>query len=244
LVLEHGRFAGQANGAVIGRMGDTMVLATATASRNQSTLDYFPLSVEFLERLYAGGRISSSRFVKREGRPSENSVLTARLIDRSIRPLFPKGFKNEVQVIVTVLSVDLENDPDILGVITASAALAISDVPWNGPIGATRVGWHEQTFLLNPEEALMKVSDMDLVVSGTANEVVMVEAGMKEVTEDVVLKGLEEAQKFNKLVSEGISELVKKVGKEKFSFEVLEISDEHKELLKKRLNQKSCKWLT
>jgi polyribonucleotide nucleotidyltransferase len=232
LTLEHGRLAGQASGAVIGRMGDTMVLATVVASKKESTLDYFPLSVEFLERLYAGGRISSSRFVKREGRPSENSVLTARLIDRSVRPLFPKGFKNEVQLIVTVLSVDLENDPDVLGVIAASAALAISDIPWAGPLGASRIGWHENAYLLNPEEALMKVSDMDLVVSGSRDAVVMVEAGMKEVSEEVVLGGIEEAQKANKLICEGIEELAKKVGKPKFEFTAVHATDAEEKTVK------------
>jgi polyribonucleotide nucleotidyltransferase len=218
LILEHGRFAPQASGAVIGRMGDTMVLATVVASKKESSLDYFPLSVEFLERLYAGGRISSSRFIKREGRPSENSILTARLIDRSIRPLFPKGFKNEVQVVVTVLSVDLENDPDVLGVIAASAALAISDIPWDGPIGSARIGWSENSFLAFPVAEVLKLSQMDLIVSGSASEVVMVEAGMLEMTEDVVLQGIEEAQKYNKVISEGIKELVGQVGKAKFEF--------------------------
>lgn len=232
LILEHGRFAPQTGGAVVGRMGDTMVLATVVASKNESSLDYFPLSVEFLERLYAGGRISSSRFIKREGRPSENSILTARLIDRSIRPLFPKGFKNEVQVVVTVLSVDLENDPDILGVITASAALAVSDVPWNGPIGSTRIGWSENSFLANPVSDVMKLSQMDLIVSGTSTEVVMVEAGMNEMTEDVVLSGIAESQKYNKVVSEGIIELAKEVGKVKFAFKHIEATEEESSRIK------------
>ncbi|MDQ3098540.1 MAG: polyribonucleotide nucleotidyltransferase [bacterium] len=226
LILEHGRFAAQASGAVIGRMGDTMVLATVVASKKESTLDYFPLSVEFLERLYAGGRISSSRFIKREGRPSENSVLTARLIDRSVRPLFPDGFKNEVQIVVTVLSVDLENDPDVLGVIAASAALAVSNIPWNGPLSAVRLGWKENSYLLNPVDEVMKISEMDLIVSGTKNEVVMVEAGMKEMPEEVVINGLEEAQKYNKIIVAGIDELVEKVGKPKFVFVKSKISDE------------------
>lgn len=231
LILEHGRFAAQAGGAVIARMGDTMVLATAVASKNKTTLDYFPLSVEFLERLYAGGRISSSRFIKREGRPSEASILTARLIDRSIRPLFPKGFKNEVQVVVTVLSVDLENEADILGVIAASAALAISDVPWEGPLSAVRVGWNENAYLLNPVSEVMKVSQMDLVVSGTADAVVMVEAGMKEIDEEIVLGGMSEALKWNKVITEGIKELAAKVGKAKFEYEVSHVADEVKAVI-------------
>src|SRR5947209_1357162 len=137
LTLQTGNLAGQATASVMGRLGDTMVLVTVVAG-GKSDLGYFPLSVEFVERLYAGGRIKGSRWVKREGRPSDEAVLSGRLIDRSIRPLFPKEFKNDVQVVVTVLSVDGENEPDILAMITVSAALAMSPIPWNGPISAVR----------------------------------------------------------------------------------------------------------
>ena len=140
LSLEAGRFAEQASAAVLAQYGDTMVLATVTASSRETTLDYFPLSVEYVERLYAGGRIKGSRWVKREGRPSDDAVLAGRVIDRSIRPLFPKTYKHDVQVIITVLSVDGENDPDVLGLVATSAAIAISPIPWNGPVAATRMG--------------------------------------------------------------------------------------------------------
>src|SRR5476649_2809255 len=140
LTLETGQLAVQATAAVLARLGDTVVLATVVEG-GKSDLDYFPLSVEYGERLYAGGKIKGSRWVKREGQPSDEAVLAGRLIDRSIRPLFPKAFKNDVQVIVTVLSVDSENAPDVLALNAVSAALAISKIPWNGPIGAVRVGY-------------------------------------------------------------------------------------------------------
>src|SRR3989344_3550995 len=141
LTLEVGRFAQQATSAVLARYGDTMVIATVVASPRESNLDYFPLTVEYVERLYAGGRIKGSRWVKREGRPSDDAILKARLIDRSIRPLFDTNFRHDIQVIITVLSVDGENEPDILGIIATSAALAISPLPWDGPIGSVRVGY-------------------------------------------------------------------------------------------------------
>src|SRR3990167_540745 len=154
LTLETGVLAQQATAAVLGRMGDTMVITTVVMGRDDSTLGYFPLSVEYVERLYAGGRIKGSRWVKREGRPSDDAILTARMIDRSIRPLFPKELKKDVQVVITVLSVDGENKPDILAAITTSAALAISKIPWGGPIGATRIGLvskgEEEELVINP----------------------------------------------------------------------------------------------
>src|SRR5688500_8798478 len=156
IILETGLMAQQASAAVIARMGDTMVLATVVMGRNDTTLSYFPLSVEYVERLYAGGKIKGSRWVKREGRPSDESILTARLIDRSIRPLFPKEYKKDVQVVITLLSVDGEHEPDVLSIIAVSAALAISKIPWNGPIGAVRVGYvtdpetQKSEFIVNP----------------------------------------------------------------------------------------------
>src|SRR5579872_5632889 len=140
LTFETGKLAPQATSAILERLGDTVVLVTVVAGKLREDIDYFPLSVEYIERLYAGGRIKGSRWVKREGRPSDEAILIGRLIDRSIRPLFPKEFKQEVQVIVTVLSVDGENEPDMLSLNAVSAALAISSIPWNGPIGAIRVG--------------------------------------------------------------------------------------------------------
>ena len=181
ITFEVGRFAGQANASVLARVGDTMVLATVVAGNEREDIDYFPLFVEYVERLYAGGRIKGSRWVKREGRPSEEAILTARLVDRSIRPLFPKGYKKETQVIITVLSADGENDPSILAISAVSAALAVSDIPWGGPVGGLRVGYvpengGKDSLVANPTSQDLEYSDMDLVVSATNEAIVMVEA--------------------------------------------------------------------
>lgn len=222
LLLEAGRFAGQANAAVIARYGDTMVLATVVSSSPREDLDYFPLHVEYIERLYAGGRIKGSRWVKREGRPSEEATLTARLIDRSVRPLFPEGYKNEVQVIITVLSVDAENDADIPAICATSAALAISDIPWGGPVGAVRVGFvprnGEETFIVNPTYQDLKYSEMDLIISGTQDAVIMIEGGAKGIPEKTILKALQFAQEEAAKVVQLIKVLQKEVGQKKQSF--------------------------
>ncbi|MFC1626904.1 polyribonucleotide nucleotidyltransferase, partial [Patescibacteria group bacterium] len=178
LSLEVGRFAEQASAAVLARFGDTMVLATVTASEKETSLPYFPLSVEYAERLYAGGRIKGSRWVKREGRPSDDSILAARLIDRSIRPLFPKSYKHDIQVINTLLSVDGENDPDVIGLVATSAALAISHIPWNGPIAGVRIGSVSGTddpkeqFLVNPTITEQAQSEFDLIVASNEEKVI------------------------------------------------------------------------
>src|SRR3990167_8604652 len=171
LTFETGDLAVQATSSVFARLGDTVVLVTVVEG-GKSDLDYFPLSVEYVERLYAGGKIKGSRWVKREGRPSDDAILAGRLIDRSIRPLFPKAFKNEVQVIVTVLSVDGENEPDIVALNAVSAAIAISRIPWNGPVGAVRVGCVKETgngavaCIINPGSE-QEFSELDLVASQT-----------------------------------------------------------------------------
>ena len=201
LVLETGRMAKQASGATVVRYGDTMVLAAVTVSPNVSSLPFFPLTVEYREKTYAAGKIPGG-FLKREGRPSDKEILAARQIDRSIRPLFPEGFKNEVQVFVTVLSADQENDADILGVLAASAALSVSEVPWNGPLAAVRVGRVDGNWILNPTFQHLEVSSIDLVVSGSADSIVMVEGGALEVSEDEMLEALKVAQK-------GIQDLIK-----------------------------------
>ncbi len=222
ITLEVGRFAEQATSAVLARYGDTMVLATVVCGSPNPNLDYFPLSVEYVERLYAGGRIKGSRWVKREGRPSDDAVLRGRLIDRSIRPLFPKGFKNETQVVITVLSVDGENEPDILAMIATSAAIAISPIPWNGPISATRAGYISNngntSFISNPRTNELKVSELDMVVSSTDKKVLMIEAGAKELPEDVILAGVEFAHEENQKILQLIADLVKECGKKKMSF--------------------------
>ena len=186
--------AKQAAGSALVQYGDTMVLAAVTVSSNVSTLPFFPLTVEYREKTYAAGKIPGG-FLKREGRPSDKEILGSRLIDRSIRPLFPEGFKNEVQVFVTVLSADQENDADILGVIAASTALSLSPVPWKGPLGAVRVGRVEGNWILNPTFQHLEFSTIDLVVSGTADSVVMVEGGSLEVSEAEILEALKVAQK-------------------------------------------------
>lgn len=221
LSLEYGELAGQANGAVLARYGDTVILATATSALPRDEAGFFPLTVDYVERLYAGGRIKGSRFVKREGRPSDEAILAGRIIDRTIRPLFPKDYKDEVQVVITVLSVDLENDPLILGVIGASAALACSDIPWDGPAGAVRVGRQAGEkegpagFILNPTEAELAFSDLDLVVSGTTNEVLMVEGVADEVKEEAVLEAIEFGQAAVQPIAKLISELAAEVGMKK-----------------------------
>lgn len=224
LSLEVGRFAGQANAAVLARYGETIVLATTVSASPREEIDYFPLFVEYVERLYAGGRIKGSRWVKREGRPSDEAILTARLIDRSIRPLFPEGYKNEVQVVITVLSVDAENNPDIPAICAASAALTISDIPWNGPVGAVRVGFvprnGEASFIANPIYQDLDYSEMDLIVSGTSKGVVMIEGGARIVAEETVLKAVDFAHDEIKKVIGVIEALGKAAGRKKQIYEV------------------------
>src|SRR5687767_14342636 len=186
--------ARQAAGSAVLRFGDTVVLAAVTVSQNVSTLPFFPLTVEYREKTYAAGKIPGG-FLKREGRPSDKEILASRLIDRSIRPLFPEGFKNEVQIFVTVLSADQENDADILGVVAASTALSLSPVPWNGPLGAVRVGRVEGNWILDPTFQQLEFSTIDLVVSGSADSIVMVEGGSLEVSEAEILEALKVAQK-------------------------------------------------
>jgi polyribonucleotide nucleotidyltransferase len=211
LTLETGRMARQAAGAAVLRYGDTMVLAAVTVSPNVSTLPFFPLTVEYREKTYAAGKIPGG-FLKREGRPSDKEILASRLIDRSIRPLFPEGFKNEVQVFVTILSADQENDADILGVVAASTALSLSSVPWNGPLAGVRVGRVEGNWILNPTFQQLEFSTIDLVVSGSADSIVMVEGGSLEVSEAEMLEALKVAQKGIRDVIAIEKQLVDKAG--------------------------------
>jgi polyribonucleotide nucleotidyltransferase len=212
LTLTTGNLAEQASGEVLARMGDTVVLATVAVAPLKMEMDYFPLSVEYMERLYAGGRIKGSRWVKKEGRPTDEEVLCARLIDRSIRPLFPKTYKKEVQLIVMVLSVDGENDPKILGAIAGSAAIHLSSLPWKGPVAPLTVGLTDEKYVVNPVTSDLEASLMDLTVSSTKDAVLMVEAGAKEVTEDQIVKGIEFAQKESKALLKLIEEMAEEVG--------------------------------
>src|SRR5216110_863514 len=200
LKLEAGRLAKQAAGSCLLQFGETVVWAAVTVSDNIANLPYFPLTVEYREKAYAAGKIPGG-FLKREGRPSDEEITSARVIDRSVRPLFPEGFKNEVQVFVYVLSADQENDADVLGVTAASAALSMSRVPWNGPIAAVRVGRVEGAWILNPTFQQLEFSDLDLTVSGSRESIVMVEGGALELTEAEIVKALEVAHK-------GIKELL------------------------------------
>jgi polyribonucleotide nucleotidyltransferase len=194
LVIETGRLAKQAAGSAWVQYGETVVLAAVTVSPNVSTLPFFPLTVEYKEKSYAAGKFPGG-FIKREGRPSDKEILSSRLIDRGIRPLFPEGFKNEVQVFVTVMSADQENDPDVLAAIAASTAMAISPLPWNGPLAAVRVGRIEGKWVLNPTFQQLEFSEIDLVVSGSEHAIFMVEGGALEVGEQDVLDALKVAQK-------------------------------------------------
>jgi len=189
LTIETGKLARLAGGSVTVRYGDTMLLGTANRSEPRPGLDFFPLTIEFEERMYAAGKIPGG-FIKRESRPSEAAILAARLTDRPIRPLFPEGYKDDIQVVLTVLSTDQENDPDILGTIAASAALTISEIPFNGPIAAVRVGRIDGELVLNPTVSQLENSDIDLIVSGTKDAIMMVEAGAKIVTEDVMAEAI------------------------------------------------------
>lgn len=230
LTLETGVLAGQATAAVMGRMGDTMVITTVVMGRNDTTLGYFPLSVEYVERLYAGGRIKGSRWVKREGRPSDEAVLAARMIDRSIRPLFPKELKKDVQVVITVLSVDGENKPDILAAITTSAALSISKVPWNGPIGTTRIGLikreEEEEFVVDPAMTEDQYIDLDLIVSSKNGKSIMIEAGARQVPEDKVDAGIKLAKDWNGKIEKLISEWASEIGEKKVELHKDEAKEE------------------
>jgi polyribonucleotide nucleotidyltransferase len=220
LTLETGRMARQADGAVLATYGETMVLATAVYAKSaKAGQDFFPLTVNYQEKFYAAGKIPGS-FPRREAAPSQKETLTSRLIDRPIRPLFVKGFKNEVQVVATVLAHDLENDPDIVAMIAASAALVISGAPFMGPIGGARVGFIDGEYVLNPTLDQLKESRMDLVVASTADAVMMVESEIKELNEEEVLGGVMHAFEANKQVIDAIIELAEHSAKEPFDFDV------------------------
>src|SRR5215471_3802061 len=189
--FETGKLAKQAHGSCIVRIGDNVVLATACANPEpREGIDFFPLTVDYREYTYAGGRIPGG-FIKREGRPSEKEILTSRQIDRPIRPLFPEGFRNETQVIAFVLSADTENDPDVAAINGASAALAVSDIPFLGPVGAVRVGLVNGNFVVNPTYAEMRESLLNIMVVGTEQGIVMIESGAKEVKEETVVDAID-----------------------------------------------------
>src|ERR687885_1447377 len=231
LVLETGKIARQADGAVIATYGETVVLATVVAAKApREGVDFLPLTVDYQEKYYAAGRIPGGYF-KREGRPTEKETLVSRLIDRPIRPLFAEGWRNETQVIVTTLSHDLENDPDILAMVAASAALTLSGAPFMGPIGAARVGFSNNEYILNPTLEEMEQTTLDLVVAGTTDAVLMVESEAKELAEDVMLGAVMFGHKHFQPVIEAIVRLAEKAAKEPRDFEPADLSDVEKAVL-------------
>src|SRR3989344_4661649 len=233
LKLETGKLALQADASVLASWGETVVLATVATQPLKEDIGYFPLSVEFVEKHYAGGRISSSRFIKREARPSEEAVLTGRLIDRSIRPFFPKEFRGEVQVIITVLSIDQINDPDILGLIAASAALSISSVPFHGPLGATRGGQIEDKLVINPTIEEVTRSNLDLFVAASKTNIAMVETTAKQISDEIVFSAIKEAHGNCQPIITLIEEFVKEAGKKKLEYST--IAEEVEEVMLKEV---------
>ena len=218
LVLEFGKYAEQANGSTFVRYGDTVLLVTATASdKPRDGIDFFPLSVDFEEKLYSVGKIPGG-FIKREGRPSEKAILTSRLIDRPLRPLFPKGMRNDVQVVAVAMSVDTNNAPEIPAMIGSSAALCVSDIPFAGPTGAVNIGLIDGEFIVNPNDEQRAVSEMALTVAGTKDAVMMVEAGAKEVSEEVMLKAILFAHEEIKKIVAFIEGIQAEIGKPKREF--------------------------
>ncbi len=223
--FEFGKLAGQADGACTIRYGDTVVLATAVMSKEKREgIDFFPLLVDYEERLYAAGKIKGSRFIKREGRPTDDAILTARVVDRSIRPLFDDRMRHDVQVVLTVLAVDQENDPDVVSMVAASCALATSNIPWNGPIVAVRIGRVDGEWVLNPTYAAREKSDIDVVVAYVQDKIMMIEAGTKEVSEDVVLQAIEFGHKHAKTILKTIDQIQKEIGAKKAFVEFAEPS--------------------
>lgn len=218
LTIEAGRFAEQADGAVTVRYGDTLLLATVVGAKTaREGIDFFPLTVDYEERMYAAGKIPGS-FFKREGKPTESAILISRLTDRPLRPLFPEGYYNEVQVIVTTLSIDLVNNPAPLSIIGASAALAISDIPFSGPVGGVQVGHIDGQLVINPSQADMSKSKLDLTVAGTKDAVLMVEAGAFELTEEEMLEAVIEGHAICKQLADLQNQLVALCGKPKRAF--------------------------
>ena len=223
LIIETGKMAGLANGSVLVRYGDTCVMVNVTASKEpREGIDFFPLSVDFEEKLYSVGKIPGS-FLKREGKPSDKAILTSRAIDRPLRPLFPKDFRNDVVVVGTVLCVDQDNSPEVAAMIGSAAALAISDIPFGGPTAAVNVGLIDGNIVINPTEEQREKSDLTLTVAATMDKITMIEAGANEVPNDVMLNAIKEAHKEIKKICEFISNIQKEIGKPKFEYQSFEV---------------------
>jgi len=241
LIVENGEMAKQANGAVLVRYGDTVVLSTAVVKKEANVLsDFFPLMVIYQEKLYSVGKIPGG-FIKREGRPTDAATLAARMIDRPMRPMFPENFKNEVQVVNTVLSVDTDNSPELTAMFGTSLSVGISEIPFDGPIAGVKVGHVNGEFIINPTPAELEISDLDLTVAGTKDAINMVEAGAKEVSEDLMLEALMFGHEAIKELVAFQEEIIAEIGKSDMEYEVLEITDELKaeirELAEEDLNK-------
>ena len=226
LVIETGKMAGLANGSVLVRYGDTCVLVNVTASKEpKEGIDFFPLSVDFEEKLYAVGKIPGS-FLKREGKPTDKAILTSRAIDRPLRPLFPKDFRNDVVVVATVLCVEQDNSPEVAAMIGAATALEISDIPFNGPTAAVNVGLVDGKIIINPTVEEREKSDLTLTVAATKNKITMIEAGANEVPDEVMLQAIKTAHEEIKKICDFISEIKKEIGKPKFEYKSFEVDPE------------------
>ena len=243
IIVEHGELAKQADGAVLVRYNDTVILTAAVVSKTVNLLsDFFPLTVNYQEKLYSVGKIPGG-FIKREGRPSENATLAARMIDRPMRPLFPEGFKNEVQIISTVLSVDQDCSPELTAMLASSLAVSISKIPFNGPIAGVKVGRVNGEFVINPTPEELEVSDLDLTVAGTKDAINMVESSAKEVPEEVMLEALMFGHKAVKELIAFEEKIIEEIGEEKMEYETLTIEDEMKERITSLISKKMDKAL-
>ena len=243
IIVEHGELAKQADGAVLVRYNDTVILTAAVVSKTVNLLsDFFPLTVNYQEKLYSVGKIPGG-FIKREGRPSENATLAARMIDRPMRPLFPEGFKNEVQIISTVLSVDQDCSPELTAMLASSLAVSISKIPFNGPIAGVKVGRVNGEFVINPTPEELEVSDLDLTVAGTKDAINMVESSAKEVPEEVMLEALMFGHKAVKEIIAFEEKIIAEIGEEKMEYETLTIEPEMKERITSLISKKMDKAL-
>ena len=238
LVIETGKLAGLANGSVLVKYGDTVVMVNVTASKEpKEGIDFFPLSVDFEEKMYSVGKIPGS-YTKREGKPSDKAILAARAIDRPLRPLFPKDFRNDVVVVATVLSVEQDNSPEVAAMIGASAALSISDIPFGGPTAAVNVGLVNGEIVINPTEEQRKISDLNLTVAGTAEKVAMIEAGANEVPNEVMLEAIKKGHEEIKKLCEFIQKMKDEIGKPKFEYKSFAVDHDLYEYLEQNFTEK------
>ena len=238
LVIETGKLAGLANGNVVVKYGDTVVMVNVTASKEpKEGIDFFPLSVDFEEKMYSVGKIPGS-YTKREGKPSDKAILVSRAIDRPLRPLFPKDFRNDVVVVATVLSVEQDNSPEVAAMIGASAALSISDIPFGGPTAAVNVGLVNGEIVINPTEEQRKISDLNLTVAGTAEKVAMIEAGANEVPDDIMLEAIKKGHEEIKKICQFIQKMKDEIGKPKFAYKSFAVDHDLYEELEKDYTEK------